>query len=391
MTLSDPELGPALRALATDQPLQPADRLTAVTRKAHRIRRTRVTLTAAASVMVLATAALGLSALRTPAPDRFAATPVTAWPDRSLPADRSVADGAVAAWALGAPGTTEGLRWLFRGTVPLPDHQDTSVAVFVASHTFQPPVLVVATIPRADVDSDGTAREGVSSTWAVRELPLSRGLDSVALYLQHGTGPFQDALFVLADPAARTLRWQQDPLPFASAATHATTRDGGTLRSRDGVFVGELGPLLGRVTTTQYDGHGHARPTTSPDDTVSTPVLVPPAAPDVPPGWRQNSSGQGQSQLQDGSWGGEGYGWGAEGLTGRFTGFVRCYGGGTMTFAVYAGSPSASAPPLRTGSAACDGQTHRALPLGTVPPKGYEVRTTHDGLQAYYVRFGTVR
>lgn len=403
MAPSDHELGTALRALTTDQPLQPVDRLAAVTRKGQRIRRTRAVIAAAASVVLVAGILLGAVSLRPQGEERVATTPVTQWPDRSLKGQTGVAEGALVDWQRRPGASSRPVTWLFRGSLPVPDHDDVYTAVFLSSKDGEP-VLVVSTTRRAQVDDSGRDRGGSqnpddgTSPWVARTAPVTSASDHVGLYLEHGTQQYENVLFVLADPAARTLQWQMTALPHAVAAYDVTGASGGSIRSDDGVFLGLAGALTGPVTVTVTDARGRTVADGSLGGPLSQPGLASPPAPDVPPGWSERTSVRGQTELQeDSSWSGTALMDETVGVTGRLTGYIRCYGGGTMTFTledpdadgVVAGGPSPG--PLSHGSAACDGQTHKAFPPHVVPRKGFFFHAFGDRLQAYAIRLGTVR
>lgn len=372
-----------LHVLTADQPAQPPDRLGAVLRRSRRVRRTRAVLAVAAVVALVAP--LGLLATRAePRATSFAQTRVDRWPDRSLTADRGVADGALAAFrSLAVPDghTVDPAppRWLYRGTVPVPDGNDAYVAVFLTRQDGAP-VVVTSSTRRGQVDDHGrdvgAPGDGSSVPWVARVQPVTPDLDHVGLYLgfqgreavlEPVTGVPQadvrDVLFVLADPAARRLDWTQQPLPHAEEATGRTFSPGGTLSSPDGVFTGDAGSLGGPVSVALTDARGRVRPA-GPLSPVATADLAPPAVPAVPAGWVQRFAASGGSERQaDGSWSGPaslGLSDEVRGGTGAVVG--RCYGGGVLQVRVEDGQGHQAG----RGSLACDGQSHLAV-RQTVP------------------------
>lgn len=400
-----------LARLTAGQPLQPADRTSAVTRKARRMRRNRALVSGAAAVAVLAPVA-ALAVQHHETTTRYAHTSPAQWPDRSLARDRQVADGALAAYRKRAEADQEQVdaaapHWLFRGTLPVPDHDDLYLAVFVTRHDGKQ-VVVTSQTRRRQVDGHGRSAEPAEgsdglSDWVSEEVPLTPGLDHVGFYAEHqGDAPGapdpvtmvsvpdeRDALFVLADPGARVLDWTQHPLPFALEGTGAVEhQDSGTLTSRNGLFFGEAGRLLGPVTVELADGHGHRRAAGALSAT-STPGLARPTVPSVPAGWTQHIGTSGNSERQsDGTWSAPGgFADGSEYPDKPFALQVRCYGGGTMHFAL---APTAGGPRLATGSVPCDGQSHEAL-RHRVPGTGVDVSVLKvDGLVAFQVLGGTV-
>jgi hypothetical protein len=400
------DLTSTLRTLTADQPVQPADRVETVTRRAKQLRRNRALAATAAAVALLAPAGLLVASAQRHKATSFAHTDLRTWPDRSYAADRSVAEGALASWEHDNPGSGA-VHWLFRGTVALPDHDDAYVAVFTATHEGLP-VLVTTTTRRSQVDGQGIDRENPQgldqgiSPWVSHEEPLSgTQADHVGLYLEYSattqsTEPaYRDVLLVLADPSARSARWQQDPLPGAITRPGVVPQPEGRLTSDNGLFVGDVGALTGPVRVLLTDKAGHSTTASSLARKLSQPGLASPPPPEVPSGWHQHVSSMGQSEQQaDGSWSGASQ---AEstGRPGTVAGYVRCYGGGFMSFAVTDPSKAASfggPKALASGRAPCDGQTHVAFAAPAVPggSAGYEVNVGTDRLQAYVYVLGSV-
>lgn len=394
-----PDLGSRLRALTADQPAQPGDRVPGATARARRIRRTRAAVAASVAVVALAVPiALVASQAGGRSGVQFAGDDVRTWPDRSQPTDRGVAEGALAAFTHeGVYGSlpARDLRWLYRGTVRLPDGTATFVAAFTATdadvngtprHS-----LVVATADRSDVDAQGRDLErpddASSSPWRLRRVDAAKAPTPFGLYLRYGDR--RQAVLLLAEPGARTLRWRSTPLP--GAPSQQGTSGGG--RSEDGVFLLDVGALTGPVEVDL--GRGPVGLGLEHE----VPSLTPPARPDLPDGWDDVGSVSGQSELgADGTAQGEA-GTNLNGNRKRpMAVFARCYGGGTMGFRLYplqTKGPigpdgdaeivisSANAPAVATGRVPCDGASHRAFRAVTVQTDGYQLQDHPDRLQAY--------
>ncbi len=404
------DLRTTLRTLADDQPQQPGDRLAGVTRRATRIRRTRAAVSVAAVLAVAAPVGLVLADLRGSSQAQFAHTAVTTWPDRSAAADRGVAEGALASYRqlasnLGENVSTAAPRWLFRGTVTLPDHDDVYLAVFVTQHAGKD-VVVTSRTRRSQVDALGVDRDNpedpTSSPWVSHEVAASSGLTHVGAYLgyqgeQPTTDPttqvttvdLRNTLFVLADPASRRLRWTQQPLPFAAAAVTTAVVPGGRLDSADGVFTVDTGPLTGPVSVSLENARGEELGADA-LSTTATPDLVRPALPDVPAGWTQQLGSAGTTERQaDGRWSSPGnVSFASEQRAGRSLAVqARCYGGGSLRFTLEAASGSGA---LATGPVPCDGQSHEAL-RHSVPRAGFFIQVSGaDRLMALQFLAGTV-
>lgn len=396
------DLPTALRALADDQPLQPADRLSTVTGQARRVRRNRRLASGLATVALLVPA--GVLALGSGGTDDLqpASTSLLHWPDRSTAEDRGVAQGALAEWTWrGREGAllAQDVRWLYRGRVDVPEGSDLYVAVFTAfdgaKHS-----LVTARTAMSQVDAHGDDVEDddpSSSPWTLDTTDLSTGAapDHVGLYLPYlGTGTVGsyehlNVVFLLAGPDARSMQWRSMPLPGAPDV--ATT---GNATAPNGVFVTPPVSLTGPVEVTT----GGADLGTGPVSVgfeLGTPSLRAPARPEVPAGWDDEGGGSGQVSPGDGG----GY---FSNLNGNrrlpMSVFARCYGGGALGFTLYplqTSGPigpdgeaeiavsSQNAPPVARGSVPCDGSSHRAFAPARVRTDGYELQLTPDRLQAY--------
>ena len=399
-TLDD--LGAQLHALTSGQPAQPGDRVPGVTRRARRIRRTRAAVAVAAAVAVLAPAGLVLSAGQRHEAPRYATTDVLSWPDRSSTTDRTVAEGAVAYWTgtyddAGGLRLTDRLRWLFRGTVQMPDHADEYVAVFAADRGADR-VLVISHVLRSAVDAHGNGTDPaavpMTTPWVQQEVPLTRGLDHVGLYLGHaGSAPGSglpantNVLLLLASPDARGVRFASEPVPAGPVG-----RVRSSARSSNGVFVSQPMSLDGLVQATVLDARGRARQTYAFGTGRSYPVLVDAPAPDLPPNWQSAAGGSDQAHQQpDGSWTGSAYNNLNANPHKPLTLWARCYGGGAVAFAL---SPFTEGVPDRPavarGSVACDGATHRAFAPVTITTPGYFLQSTPGRLQAITWQLGWV-
>lgn len=392
------DLPTALRALTDDQPLQPADRVAAVTGRARRVRRNRRLVAGLAAVALLVPA--GALTLGGGGDDNLqpAATSVLTWPDRSTAADRGVAQGAIEEhWNTGLYGAEppRDIRWLYRAPVRLPDGSVKYVAVFTATDTDlggQPRrSLFAATADRPAVDDEGVDRDRPddvsSSPWVVRRVDAAIAADPLGLYLAYGD--HRNLLLLLADPDASAMSWQATRLPGAALTEDASGRG----HSTNGVFLVDVGTLSGPVEVDL--GHGSVRV----EGPLGAPTLRPPDAPDLPAGWRSLSGGTGQSQ-ETGRWPVEGVA--LTDLNGvprvPLTVIARCYGGGELAFTLYplqtTGPISAegdaditvsseTAPPAARGRVPCDGRSHRAFAPVSLRTGGLELRLTHDRPQSY--------
>lgn len=388
-----------LARLTASQPAQPGDRTAAVTRKARRMRRTR-SVAAGAAVLALALPVAALAQHHEP-PSRFTTTPVTSWPDRSQPEDRGVADGALTSYRTLTTGLGEDVgqdvRWLYRGTIALPDHDDTYVAVFLTHHDGRE-VVVVAHTRRTQVDARGVDVDGPgsldksSSPWVSQEVPATKSLSHVGAYLEYGSAQYRDVLFVLADPATAEAAAEVTPIPHADLGASARAAVPARLVARHGVIVQDVGVLTGPVTVTLRDARGHVGPT-GPLSATSTPGLVQPVALTVPPGFTSNSSTTGQTERQqDGSYGETSAFEYAVTLpaTAKVAVLARCYGGGTMSFSLE--RDGADETPVARGTAPCDGNQYQPLVHALGANNGYLVRTSSSNkLLAYTYEAGTVR
>lgn len=393
------DLGPRLRALTADQPAQPGDRVPGATSRARRIRRTRAAVAACVAVVALAVpVALVAPWGQDPSVTQFVSTDVRTWPDRSQSTDRGVAEGALAEFThegmYGAEPARD-LRWLYRGTVRLPDGTATYVAAFTANDTDldgQPRhSLVVATADRSDVDAEGRDLERPddlsSSPWRLRRVDAAKAPTPFGLYLKYGDR--RQEVLLLAEPGARTVSWRSTPLPGVPSEQGQS----GKGRSQDGVFLLDVGALTGPVEVDL--GRGPVGLGLE----LGTPSLTPPAQPDLPDGWDDVGSVSGQSEL---GWDGSAQGQMGTNLNGNdkrpMAVFARCYGGGSLGFRLYplqtkgpigpGGDAeiivsSANTPAVATGRVPCDGSSHRAFRPVTVRTDGYELWDKPDRLQAY--------
>jgi hypothetical protein len=223
----DPSLGPALHDLCASQPPQPVDRLEAVLRRARRIRAHRVGVGALAAIVMLGLTATAAAALvpsertgptvaasttarpttvpaTTPTVPPMPTTPIADWPDRSLPAEQAVGNGALRTWIklfnLGAPTT---VHWLFRGTVQIGASVPTYVAAFLTPATGAGQHVVLLSMRRDLLDSAGNILPS-NTGWNEQEFPPGT-TDAISCYLAHSGGdtpdgvvPLHSQIFVLA-------------------------------------------------------------------------------------------------------------------------------------------------------------------------------------------------
>ncbi len=399
--LDETDLAARLRGLSAAQPAQPTDRVSAVRGRAAATRRRRA-LGAAVAVALVAGAPAALLATRDAAPPVpvvavVTTTPVGAWPDRSLPDDRGVAEGALQAWRTSAeqPLPRDApVRWLFRGAAPRGGQQATSVAVFLVGGDGPGQRLVTAHAERDQLDDRGVDVGGPDpggSPWRTQEVRVQDAGSHVGLYLP-GQEAGDNTLFVLADPAARELAWSAQAVPYAPPAGTSGARRSGTTSSPDGVFVEDAGPLDGLV---QVQVAGPALPVqahrpltaTGRPDLVDAPPVV------LPAGQGEWAELDGQSDWQDGDGlaggspsGGYEVASGLQddrltGTTGRWAVHATCYGGGRLRLALLG----------ERGSVPCDGQQHVPFPVVDRPDReGYHLRLEAQGLIVYRVAVATL-
>ena len=363
-----------LASLTAHQPVQPADRLGAVTGRARSIRRRRAAVSGLA-VVALGLVGAGVVQTTRPAPQHYVATPVTQWPDRSEPHAKDLGFSAFTSW-YGDSTDDAHLRWLYRGVVTPPGGQAVVVADFIATRNYVT-WLVQAHIDRNVLDDHGNLLDPTSAWVLDNELDLATVktppgyLDNV---VSTGSGT---AVTVLEAPSARRVDWSYAPLP---AAPTTTTPTSGTARADNGVFVFALGPVTGPMTVTDPSGHLHLHT----DIALQTPEEFP----------------LGSQQLVSGGTGtttaGEHGVWNAAGeidadpITGRRSVDVRCYGGGTLTATIHAVDRNNNRGRLlATGKAPCDGDAHRAISSVAIDRTGIEVDFQGDRLQAYATRIAT--
>ncbi len=314
-----------LTSLTATQPVQPPNRLTAVTRKAGRIRRFRTAVTVAA---VLAVAAPVSVVVLRPAPDvshtAYSGRPVSTWPDRSNPTHTSIGTGALAFWADFQHGDTSQVHWLYRDVITHVAFEDTYLAIWST-----PTTVVVARGVVQQLDRNGYSAKdaGRPGGWDVLEVPAGKVKGIIGLYLSSlpDAEVVDSSLFALTDPATRLLDWTSAPVPYApSGATH------GSMTSPNGVFHGDVGGLTGPVTVRLNDSR----------HVLGAPVdfgfgsrhadLVNPAVPDLPPGFQLEQGGTGEvDRGADGTFTIAQYSAGPTSSGKRA--FVRCYGGGVLT------------------------------------------------------------
>ena len=386
--LDENDLAARLRGLSAQQPAQPVDRVPAVRGRAGGIRRRRALAAGVAAVLVAGVPA-GLLATRdtTPSPVVPASTHISAWPDRSLPGDQGIAQGVLRGWhevSSSQPSNTP-IRWLYRGEVTTGGTRPTYVAVFLAGTEGPGQQLVTAhaAVRSASDEVDGPVDE--ASSWIVEQVRLRDAELPVGLYLD-GQEEGTNALFVLADPAARALSWTARALPYAPPVGTSGARRDGTASSPDGVFVADAGLLDGPVQV-QVSGPALLPQAEQPLTTTGQPALVPPR-PLVLPGYQQaqvmlveQSAWQGETYRGDGSLVAGRYlvqsrteNYTFEAPAGPWAVHAVCYGGGRLRVAVMG----------QRGSVRCDGQQH--APFSVFEKRkagGYTVEVEADTLLTY--------
>jgi len=352
----------------------------AVTRTARRIRRTRAAVAVAAAVAVLAPAGLIVTSARHDEATSFAHSDVLTWPDRSLPEEQTVANGALAAVEQNA-GTSvdDDLRWLYRGRVQLPDHNPAYLAVFTATLQAQKVLFTVSSIgTQLNEQGRGGLNGGNDLPWSIDRIVLGDGaVDHVGAYFGYTDpdGQFYNLAVLLADPRARTMTWDAAPIPFAPDVPGSSTVPA---ESTNGVFVTALGPLTGPVTTTVADRHGHrvTYPLASGGAHIT---LLKSAEPAIPSGSQLISGGSSDSeQGANGSWTMPVYSDGTPWPQKRRAVYVRCYGGGTVLFELR----DAQGRARSSGRVACDNVSHQAIAPVEVTGAPSDVVMTPDRLQS---------
>lgn len=357
-----------LSSLTAAQPAQPGDRLTSVTGKARRMKRTRNALVLAAAIGVAApVGVLAATVDRNPQATQFAGDPVAKWGDRSVPEFVGIEAGLLEAWTADANGDPSAVRWLYRDKLVLPGGEDTYLAIF------RTPATVFVGRAAADrVDESGVSyektdtRNGTVNAWRFVELSpaeAAKGISTAFTTIKDGM-VVQNKLFVLADPRARRLSWTTTPLPYAPPSD---TR--GEVSAKDGVFLSDPVSLAGPLTFTIDDKrHGPSKPLSIGLDKDDRVQLLRPAQPDVPGDFQQASglAGELDANPDAGGYGGTFYAGDGRDLHHRV--FVRCYGGGLLRI-TDDGSVRTPVP--------CDNQTHEATETGQVIPAG---RPDGDGV-----------
>ena len=368
MTLHD-DLQADLLTLTRSQPAQPGDRLGAVTRRAGRLRRRRAAVCVAAAVAVAAPAgALVLQPHRT-TPPSYAG--VTTWPDRSPAGHREVGTGALSSWLHEHPGTADRVAWLWRGVVSRPGRQDLYVAAWRSTST-----VVIAQAETSTVDAQGYNRADGTSLggWVFYDVPAPQAPPVLGLYVGTvgDTQQFETSLFALAAPGTRQLHWRSDGLPYAVLAGGLPTQRSGDLTSRDGVFLGDAGPLAGPVSL-DVPGAG-SQPFGLSGQGVP---LAQPPAPDVPAGFVSTTGGGGATDAT--SFNGPMYATFDDAKAPSVTA-LRCYGGGTLRL---------SFGTRLLGAAACDGTSRTFTGRPSRRTDGLQI--IGDRVQAYVFTSGTIR
>lgn len=236
------QLDDAFQTLTADQPMQPVDRLGAVTRKATRLRRTRASLSLAAVLAIGTPIGLALTQHSShPSSTTYVGSAIADWPERSPATGRGVAQGALVQWANEPNHPITDVHWLFRGPVDVPGGARLYVVAWIKDGQ-----VVTGFVERRGVDNQGAPLAEDGQTWQLTSAPALG--DHVGMYLLRLEAPIDDNnwLFVLGDPHARTLRWTSEPLPYAPTSSEVV--DHGRLTSKDGVFQGWSGKVTGPLT-----------------------------------------------------------------------------------------------------------------------------------------------
>lgn len=234
MTLDENDLRTGLRALTAGPPPAPPERARASVRRwrAQRLRRAGVATVTAFAVAVPVLAYVGRD--DEPPGVRLASSPLAAWPDRRegrfLRLSAMAADQAAFEGVAQDPGTT--MRWLYAGQVA--GAKDGSVvAVWARCDDTSCGSVVVATGVEGSVDGPDFAFHVGNAADVTGPL---------GWYFPAEDG--RTALFALGAPEARTLAYE---VPGG---------DSGELRSGDGVFAGNVGPVGARPALRIADGTG---------------------------------------------------------------------------------------------------------------------------------------
>jgi len=336
------DLSGQLHALTSAQPAQPGDRVPGVTRRARRIRRTRAAVAVAAAAAVLAPAGLLLSSQHHDAGPQFARSDVLTWPDRSDRAETRISGDAVRAYQADHPDASSTVTWLARKAVLMPNRKPAHLAVFLATEGSTRSLVVMSR--RDDLpNAEGTWGD-VTST----RLEPGTAPDHVGLYLTYNrtdAAGFGNMAFLLADPRARSLRWREQPLPFAPPSSLGVST--GSATSSDGTFVVDVGQLVGplEASVTAKDAGESFQLSLTDDPDLIRPELA------VPPSWEQTGGGAFQSDRAENGWSGPRY----SVFTTSDAVLLECYGGGVLRADVTGGPKEAV---LSSAQVPCDGQAH---------------------------------
>jgi hypothetical protein len=335
-----------LVSLTTDQPAQPGDRLMSVNQRARRIRRTRVLATAAAALVIATPVAIAISAAGDSDPrPSVVATAISDWPDRSALPDRQVTDGAVQEWTAQHGRSDARQHWLYVNAVTTPE-PDAVKVWFVA--WVQDGKVIAGSSPSAGVDADGRPLSR-GEHWSLAAVDVAQAPPVISFLMpdiKNGKEvPDRDQVFLLADPAARHLRWTTTPLASAPTAGVVTS---GRMTSDNGVFTGSIGPLTGRLSVTVDELPADPVQLTFPD---AEPFLK---MPPVPGAAGQRLLSHGSQMAGDDS---AGIDLGKVLPDGSGAVRITCYGGGTVNVLL---------DEQTVGSAACDLVEHEVA-LTTSP------------------------
>ena len=365
-----------LHDLTAGPPAQPADRLLAVAGKARRLRRTRAALSIAAVLAIAAPVGLALQP-QTTTQTSYAGS--TTWPDRSQQADRPVAEGAVQQRHLFDSEAPVGdVRWLYRGTVQVPDGSTAYVAIWREAGQ-----LVTAYTDLREVGDDGVPDGGFSegsespfTPWRIFSAKEDAS-PAVGVYLPYdqGLSGGKGAVLVLTDPGVTTLRWGVEPL--ANAPTEGGRLDSGELSGSDGVFTGDTGATVGPLTVTTLDSSKAlvAQRLAIPNQSLMRPTLT-----GLPDNFNLLQGGSGEFDNNPDNGRSVGY---ASDPTTKAALFARCYGAGSITFLL--GDRNQV-----VGRAACDGNLHEVFRDRTLAGSD-NLYLTGTGRQAWRFELGTVQ
>ena len=359
MTIDENDLRAGLRALAGDVPPPPEGRAERSVRRSVRLRRTRVALSATLAVALAAPVAVVASHGReervVPA---VAATPVHLWPDRS---DPGLTRLRWRAFNLTPHPTGSTPRFLFARRLP------EAGAVVVAWAYCTPAECSSAVLAVAREVPDGLPKKWLAVRREIRSGVLEEPLSALVPYGTAAGGG--NLLVVVSAPEARRVDWHSD-------VVQPETGGAGTLTSRDGVFLGDIGYVSADVTVTVRAADGLLGTGFVGDEEDATGLgrARPLDVPDVPEGWEPFDEVYGDGFVR--AWSSKAF------PGGRISLFVRCR----------AASPAYVSTAETKGEVPCDGNVHRIDSRRPEPPRDVEVSiSSYDPRMAYAAAIATPR